>query len=228
MKTMITTGIILCFLGLMSGIAQNTMNITYADGKKQAVKLDQPSCNIETIQFSKKDAVVVNTESKEYTDDKGNKVVLPCGKLAFTDKVVKFTAGTPGATNPIYKNPNTILGEPDYDYNKATSITLGCGGSIIVEFTSIWLVDVKGPDLHIFECGPAMEATQLEISKDGKTWVNIGKIQGGKASVDIGNFVSTGDQFRFVKLTDLKVDCGGATPGADIDAVAAIGCILKN
>jgi OmpA-OmpF porin, OOP family len=36
-------------------------------------------------------------------------------------------------------------------------------------------------------------------------------------------FVKTGQIFRYVRLTNIGKDCGGTTPGADIDAVAAVG-----
>lgn len=46
---------------------------------------------------------------------------------------------------------------------------------------------------------------------------------GGKAEIDIAPYVGPGDEFRFVRLVDLRSDCRGDTPGADIDAVGAIG-----
>jgi hypothetical protein len=226
------------FLGaaLVSGAeVKKRMTILYNDGKKQEILLNEPSCEIIAVDFSAdgtplKDA---GRTSKEYKDTKGAKVVIPCGKLAFADRVVSFRMGVPSPKDARAMNPGSALGEPDYVSDEVdlklpvfTAVTLGCGGSVTLEFTKVRLIDVEGPDLHIFEVGPAVEPTQLEISKDGVAWINIGRVSGGKASVDIHNFVAPGDQFRFVRLTDLKEACGGDWPGADIDAVAAIGCTL--
>src|SRR5205809_666968 len=80
--------------------------------------------------------------------------------------------------------------------------------------------------LFVFEVGPAVEPTKLEISRDGATWIDVGKISGGTAEIDIAKFVAPGDSFTYLRLTDLKEDCGGRWPGADIDAVGAIGGAL--
>ncbi len=92
-----------------------------------------------------------------------------------------------------------------------------------LKFVDNVLIDVPGPDLYVFEVGPAVQPTELSISNNGATWINIGKISGGTAEVDISQFVKPGDEFYFVSVTDLKSDCSGEFPGADIDAVGAIG-----
>jgi OOP family OmpA-OmpF porin len=215
--------------------ARKKMTILYSDGKKQEVLLNAPSGEIVAIDFSADGAALrdAGRTSKEYKDTKGAKIVIPCGKLAFADRVVSFRMGIPSPKDARAMNPGSALGEPDYVSDEIdlklpvfTALTLGCGGTVTLEFTKVRLIDVEGPDLHIFEVGPAMEPTHLEISKDGVAWITIGRVSGGKASVDIHNFVAPGDQFRFVRLTDLKEGCGGDWPGADIDAVAAIGCVL--
>lgn len=230
----IVCSMVLLGAALVSGAeVKKRMTILYSDGKKQEVLLNEPSCEIVAVDFSvdgipPKDA---SRSSKEYRDTQGARIVIPCGKLAFADRVISFRMGVPSPKDARSMNPNSALGEPDYVSDDAdlklpvsTAVTLGCGGSVTLEFTKVRLIDVEGQDLHIFEVGPAVEPTQLEISKDGAAWINIGRISGGKAAVDIHNFVAPGDQFRFVRLTDMKEGCGGDWPGADIDAVAAIGC----
>jgi outer membrane protein OmpA-like peptidoglycan-associated protein len=54
-------------------------------------------------------------------------------------------------------------------------------------------------------------------------WIIIGEIDGATAQVDIEKFTKPGEIFNYVRLTDLKTACRGQWPGADIDAVAAIG-----
>ena len=199
------------------------------DGRTFTVPLNADE--IKSIEFNGEDSPAKETLSgagKEVTDYKGNKIFLPCGENAFADRVASFNVGNPSPVNSAM-NPYESLGPNDY--NEAVDdgyVTLGCGGSITLEFSKIFLVDKEGVDLHVFEIGPAVESTRLEISSDGVNWINIGRISGGKASVDISAYVNPSDKFRFVRLTDLKTGCNGDWPGADIDAVAAIGCVTAN
>jgi OmpA-OmpF porin, OOP family len=97
----------------------------------------------------------------------------------------------------------------------------------VLRFIDNALVDIPGFDLYVFEVGPAIEPTDLAISKDGESWIQIGKIAGGTAQIDLSPYAKPGEVFHVVRLTDLKSDCGGATPGADIDAVGAIGSAIQ-
>ncbi len=158
-----------------------------------------------------------------------DKIHLPQGPISFADEVVsakRLNANDP-SINKALNLPENTLGGPNYTPGSTTgAYTLGCGGEIVVKFTDNLLVDVKGIDLHIFEVG-TVEATQLFISKDGETWIDVGKIGGGRTAVDIGPFVQDDDEFAYVKLVDLK-ECTKINPGADIDAVAAIGSVKKD
>jgi flagellar motor protein MotB len=164
---------------------------------------------------------------KEYPDGHGDVVYFPMGDLSFADEVVSFERGKPEAKEARFRREKDILGIPDYRIdNEENALTLGCGGVIVVRFTDNALSDVPGPDLYIFETGPAVEPTSLSISHNGTDWLNIGKISGGRAGIDIASFVKPGEIFQYVKLTDMKTDCNGDWPGADIDAVAAIGSVM--
>ncbi|MFZ5471159.1 MAG: OmpA family protein [Myxococcota bacterium] len=165
-------------------------------------------------------------QSKSYRDSRGKEVVFPLGDRSFADEVVGFIKGKPSATEKD-SDPREILGPPDYDKKKALHYaTLGCGGALTLRFTDNALVDVEGPDLYVFEVGPAVEPTLLAISADGEKWIEVGKVSGGTAVVDISPAVKEGDAFSYVRLTDAKRDCGGRWPGADLDAVGAIGSAL--
>jgi flagellar motor protein MotB len=172
--------------------------------------------------------IYAQTETgKEYPDGHGDIVYFPMGDLSFADEVISFEKGNPQAKEERFRRANDILGVPDYRLdNEENSLTLGCGGSIVLHFTDNALSDVPGPDLYIFETGPAIEPTSLSISQNGSDWISIGKISGGRADIDIHNFVKPGDIFYYVRLTDMKSDCNGDWPGADIDAVAAIGSVM--
>lgn len=162
---------------------------------------------------------------KTYPMAQGGEITLPMGDLSFADRVVSFVEGTPHAAFDNARDPNGAVGPLDYDFSADDGryVTLGCGGEITLEFVNNALIDVPGPDLHIWEVGPDIEPTNLAISKDGENWVEVGRIEGSTASIDIAEFVQPGDSFRFVRLTDLEQDCHNRWPGADIAAVAAVG-----
>ena len=84
------------------------------------------------------------------------------------------------------------------------------------------------PDLHVFEIGPDVEDTFVEISNDTLTWFSVGTVFGSTSSIDIDAFgFGIGDQFAYVRLTDdpNEGNTGGTTVGADIDAVGAISTV---
>lgn len=151
-------------------------------------------------------------------------VYLPLGKLAFADKVIDVNH--PKLLINDHKN---VIGEPDvidgFDVEDLSGIySLGLGGDLTVQFVDNALTDVNGPDLYIFEYG-AIEPTNLEISKDGKNWIKVGKIDGGVAEVDIAKFVKPGELYYYVRLEDRKGN--SSLPGADVDAIAAIGAAMR-
>lgn len=155
-------------------------------------------------------------------------IVFPLGDRSFADEVVTYSPGTPGPAKERNRQPQEALGTPDDRTGMAGhNVTLGCGGTLELRFTDNALVDVEGPDLYVFEVGPAVEPTRLEVSVDGKAWVALGDISGGSTAVDLKGKVPDGDAFHYVRLVDLKKDCKGKTPGADIDAVGAIGSALS-
>ena len=167
--------------------------------------------------------------------DRGVRVCFPKGAISFADEAVSYTPGTP-LPSANRRNPAKALGPPNYhsrQYTTSTTIpqnyiSLGCHGAIVLRFTDNHLVDIPGPDLYVFEIGSAVEPSHLWISKDGKTWVDIGKIKGATAAVDIKRFVKPGDRFTYVKLKDLGSNCERLWGGADIDAVGAIGMVAAN
>lgn len=154
-------------------------------------------------------------------------ICLPLGELSFADRVVSFTPGERPSKAP-FDYPGSALGPPDYKNTySADFISLGCNGVLITQFTDNVLVDVDGVDLYIFEIGPFVEKTELAISKDGETWIEVGEIEGARSEVDIGPFVEKGDKFYFVRLTNAGTACGGNHSGADIDAIAAVGAEIR-
>ncbi|MDQ6978689.1 MAG: OmpA family protein [Mariprofundaceae bacterium] len=143
---------------------------------------------------------------------------------SFADEVVSFHEGEPAASGKANNAPTLALGAPS---RNRPSVTLGCGGQLVLRFVDNALIDVDGPDLYVFEIGPNVEATAVAISMNGHDWVNIGTVAGATASLDISPYTKRDQSFSYVRLIDLKASCHSATPGADIAAVAAIGSAMR-
>ncbi len=167
-------------------------------------------------------------QGKNYRSTKGEAIYMPIGKISFADHVVDFKIGTSQAPEE-FSDPEKALGEPDYVHYKVPRyISLGCGGQLTLEFTDNGFIDIEGPDLYVWEVGPSEESFQFEISKDGKNWIDLGTVEGGKSYIDISPVVrDIRDIFYFVRITDLKSICSGNSPGADIDAVGTISGVVK-
>jgi len=167
------------------------------------------------------------SNGKSYPDGHGGTVFFPAGDISFADKVVSFKKGDPSAAEKD-SNPEEAVGIPNYDTeNDSRYVSLGCGGTLVLAFEDNAVIDIPGPDLYVFEVGSDIEPTSLSLSKDGENWLEIGRISGGKAEIDIAPYVTPQDSFRYVKLTDLKTACGSSWPGSDIDAVGAIGSGMR-
>ena len=155
-----------------------------------------------------------------YIDYRLNMVYLPLGDVSFADSVVEFIPGKPKGRAPkgsLGPAQGRLLTLKD-------CATLGIKGVITLYFEDNSISDVNGPDIYVFEIGQ-IEPTNIEISKNGTDWINVGKIEGGTAGIDIHDYVQPGDTFNYIRLTDLDTYSG--MPGADIDAVAAIGGALR-
>ena len=162
-----------------------------------------------------------DTLENGYLDAANEMVYLPLGKLSFADSVIEFKPGKlDGRTPELSLGPPESLAPDAY----TDCAVLGLGGVLTLFFEDNAIIDVNGPDIYVFELG-ATEPTNLEISKDGQNWITVGQIKGGTASVDIRNHIENGEVFHYVRFTDLQTN--STQPGADIDAVAAIGGALR-
>ena len=190
--------------------------ITLRDREKRAAKAKRDFKNLNPNLYFGEDVGMT------YFGARAAAVYLPLGKLSFADKVIQYYHPKNIDTH------NNCLGEPDgfqIRPGKLANVhSLGLRGTLTVKFENNALIDVNGPDLYIFEMG-AIEPTNLEISKDGKNWIKVGKIDGGVAQVDIHNFVKPNELFYYVRLTDLETKSG--IPGADVDAIGAIGAAMR-
>ncbi len=165
---------------------------------------------------------------KLYRIDRYESIYLPLGKISFADKLIEYKVGSPA---PIQKYRDSIqcLHEPNYkNYQTPNFISLGCGGSLTVEFTDNGFMNLPGNDLYLFEVGPSQEPAKVEISENGIDWVYAGKIAGGKSSIDLNDEnIDNETVFYFLRITDLKDLCKSKSAGADIDAIGAINSVIK-
>ncbi|MCH2215726.1 MAG: T9SS type A sorting domain-containing protein [Flavobacteriales bacterium] len=163
--------------------------------------------------------------------------------LSFADVVLTYDNNCPNNTQ---LDANSSIGLPDIDSGPENAVSLG-GGSIRLGFTNNTLINSgdDNPDLFVFEVGPQVEGSNIELrptnqstidildangilDEDGDGYYEFGAIGGATASVDIDEFFSpalatNSVQFDAIKISDPDPDdCGTLTPGPDIDAVCAL------
>ena len=190
--------------------------------KRLATKKQEVTKAQQTFKKMNPDLYFGDEVGMTYFGNRGKAVYLPLGKLSFADRVIDVD-------HPENKKTAAFsLGEPDAYTTGMNSVmnvhSMGLRGMLVVKFEDNALVDVNGPDLYIFELGQ-IEPTNLDISKDGTTWIPVGKISGGVAEVDIHDYVERDELYYYVRLTDLETSSG--IPGADVDAIAAIGSAVR-
>ncbi len=144
----------------------------------------------------------------------------------FADRIASFAPGDPSATDRSFLDPAVALGAPDYR-NRTGAVSLGNGGVLVVAFDDNRIVRSgdDAPDLVIFEVGSDEEASLIAVSADGRSFVDVARIEQGTVGVDIDAALAragvTEAEFRYVRITDEAGGNGarGRTAGADIDAV---------
>ncbi|MDD7408599.1 MAG: S-layer homology domain-containing protein [Anaerovoracaceae bacterium] len=152
-----------------------------------------------------------------FTDRDGTELKAP--QNAFATSVIDYQPGDPWTSVELNKDPKYALGLP-YD-DEDISYTLGVGGNITLGF-DIGIYDGPGLDVYVFEVGGAVEATEVEVSNDLRTWYDIGTAKGKTAGLDLKGKVPENARFRYIRLTDLKSSPSGRWPGADIQGVSGL------
>lgn len=189
-----------------------------------AVLVVAPGCSqVEQLAEDARDRIEIG--QTDYETSQGETVTFPLGTVAFADRTERLALTR--EIDDRYTDVSEVLGPPDVgtdDCSGTCYVSLTSGGSLEVAFVNNTLYDGPGADLAVFEIGPQVEASTVEISTDGQDWVMLGRIEGSSTLVDIAGRGPEGAQYRFVRITDdpNQGGTGGSTPGADIDAVGAI------
>jgi len=165
-------------------------------------------------------------------------VTFPDGDRSFADRVVAFCAAS--CVRGAFGNPEAALGPPDcggigcvgcYGCDSCAVAlgyrvsTIDDRGYLIVEFVDNRLIDVPGSDLFVYVTNgrPGL----VEISSDGIHFVPVGEVRDYPSAIDISPFVSSGEEFRFVRITDVPADEDYSTcAGTSIDSVGAMGPVV--
>lgn len=184
------------------------------------------SCSTKVIVFFGLLSVPVLSQATTY-----HGVEFPDGAVSFADVVVDYNPAYDGNTGPAlsYQVPAEALGIPDHPEGPGIDfVSLGDGGFITLRFTDNSLTGSgdNALDLWIFEIGPDVEDTAVDISKNGIDWFSVGEVGGSTSGIDIDAYGwGSLDFFSYVRLTDDSTEGqqgSGGTIGADIDAVGAI------
>jgi hypothetical protein len=167
-----------------------------------------------------------------YVSKEGIRTILPLGPLSWADRVIAFRSGQP--RSHLQPAPRNSLGPPNVVRDgDGRSLVMGHGGAVVLAFVDNALIDVPGPDLIVVEIGGQVEPTKVAISADGREWIDVGGTAGGPAGlIDIGQSerVDPNREYYFVLIADARSGLSNttATPGADIDAVGAVGSVASS
>jgi hypothetical protein len=162
-------------------------------------------------------------------------VTFPHGDRSFADRVVSYVAAS--CADGGYDDPRAALGPPDCGGDgcracqgcDTCAVALGFRlseiddrGKLVLEFVDNILVDVEGNDLFIYITNG--KACRVEISTNGSHFIPVGTVTDYPGKIDISPFVTPGEEFRFVRLSDVPADEDkSCCPGPSIDAVGAMG-----
>ena len=162
-------------------------------------------------------------------------VTFPLGDVAFADRVVEYVPAS--CVRAAFANPEMALGPPDgrcggcygCEGCDTNAVSLGMRlselddrGYLVLEFVDNVLIDGPGNDLFLFLTNNA--PARVEISRDGISFLFVGEVAGCPSGIDIGPYVSSVDEFRFVRISDVPADEDRSVcPGPSIDAVGAMG-----
>ncbi|MDZ4833100.1 MAG: hypothetical protein SGJ27_04795 [Candidatus Melainabacteria bacterium] len=174
------------------------------------------------------------TKAHIFDSAKHTRIYFSAGAEAFADEAVEYKVGKKKPPH-LWETPDPALGTPNFrDHEgdrlarKPSFAALGAGGSITLRFTDNSVIDFPGPDLYVFEPLENQSPIKVEVSRDGKFWIDLGADLRTASEIDIAGKGGKNAIYNFVRITDLSdVDPADQWPGADIDAVGALNSASK-
>lgn len=179
--------------------------------------------------FSQALAVDTTARSHVFDSAKHTRIYFAGGSESFADEVVEYKPGKKRSPH-LWESAEAALGTPNFRDHEADRLArkptfsgLGSGGSITLRFADNALIDGPGADLYIFEPNENSSQVKVEVSRDGKTWIDLGGELYTASEIDIGERGGKNAIYNFVRITDKsRIDPADQWPGADIDAVGAL------
>lgn len=177
---------------------------------------------------------VAATKNQIFDSAKHTRIYFPAGQEAFADEAVEYKVGKKKPPH-LWESPDAALGIPNFrDHEgdrlarKPSFAALGGGGSITLRFTDNSIIDLPGGDIYIFEPLENSSPVKVEVSRDGKYWIDLGPDLRTASEIDIAGKGGKNATFNFIRITDLSdIDPADQWPGADIDAVGALNSASK-
>ena len=197
-------------------------------------KLTYPMTVVMLTSLCVQPSYAASTSAHIFDSAKHTRIYFPAGAEAFADESVEYKVGKKKPPH-LWESPDAALGTPNFkDHEgdrlarKPSFAALGGGGSITLRFTDNAIVDFPGPDIYIFEPRENSSPVQVEVSRDGKNWVDLGPDLHTASEIDIAGKGGKHAIFNFIRITDLsEVDPADQWPGADVDAVGALNSVSK-
>lgn len=162
--------------------------------------------------------LAVPAAAASYTDFRGNEISVPSGAEACAARVISRDIGSGWSGGERATDPKALLGAPDFAGKAGEKYyALGAGGSVTLAF-DVDIADGEGDDLYLFTLGAESAPAAVAVSADGKTFHDVGVVEGRMTGLDLNGAVPADGTWRYVRIRDLD----GVGSGVQIDAVAAL------
>ena len=151
---------------------------------------------------------------------------LPMGEICFADSVLFYDPGKPGLNtggepDSRFTDPELCLGPPSE--NTTGFVSLGSGGTLVLQFNNNVVYDGPGPDLYFWIPDSVPEEATVWISRDGVVFLHAGQISSESPFLDLAGVAVPGEFYTQLKIRDDSADAvRKGSLGIDLDAVASI------
>ena len=137
----------------------------------------------------------------------GEEIFVPANTLTFAKKATHSFSIEHDTLSSNF-DINNILGPPKFNslIQENGYFPIGCEEYLIVEFGSKNIKNLQNSSIYLF--GQNLSGNNLiSISKNGKTWLEVGSISIDQQSIDLNNSLLNGEKFKYLKVQNTN-DCG--------------------